>query len=41
MVASFVVTHGLQSLPSTDFVAPRHMGSCRSRDGTYVPCIGR
>ena len=38
---SLFVTPGLQSLPSTGFVAPRHLGSSRSRNGTHVPCIGR
>ena len=30
---SLFVTPGLQSLPSTGFVAPRHLGSSRSRNG--------
>ena len=30
-----------QQLQRTDFVAPRHVGSSRTRDRTLVPCMGR
>ena len=45
-VASLVVehrlqAHGLQQLWYTGLVAPRHVGSSRTRAQTRVPCIGR
>ena len=30
-----------QQLRHTGLVAPRHVGSSRTRDGTRVPCLGR
>ena len=44
-VGSVVVAHGLQSAGSVvvahGLVAPRHVGSSRTRARTHVPCIGR
>ena len=40
-VASPVVELGLQEQGYVDLVAPRHVGSSRTRDRTGVPCIGK
>ena len=44
-VASLVAEHRLQSAPAShceaETVAPRHVESSRTRNGTHVPCIGR
>ena len=44
--ASLVVEHGLrarglQQLRLAGLVAPRHVGSSRTRARTHVPCVGR
>ena len=41
VMASPVAEHRLQQLWFMGLVAPRHVGSSRTRDRTHVPCIGR
>ena len=38
---SWALEHRLHSCGAQALVAPRHVGSSRTRDQTYVPCIGR